>query len=82
MNTYELHIETWDHLTNAPTPRGYEFHGYEKRVEVIKGCLAARARGKELARVPRTMVIMRGPVPSMKGKIVSAVGKKVEGKKS
>jgi len=73
MNTYELHIETWDHLTNAPN--GYEFHGYAKRVEVIKGCKAAKARGKELARVPRTMVIMRGPLPSMSGKIVSAVGK-------
>jgi hypothetical protein len=75
MNTYELHIETWDHLTNSPNGRGYEFHGYAKRVEVIKGCNAAKARGKELARVPRTMVIMRGPLPSMVGKIISAVGR-------
>jgi len=75
MNTYELHIETWDHLTNAPHGHGYVFHGHQHRVEVIKGCRAAKARGKELALVPRTMVIMRGPLPSMAGKIVSAVGK-------
>lgn len=75
MNTYELHIETWDHLTNAQNGRGYEFHGYAKRVETVKGCRAAKARGKELARVPRTMVVMRGPLPSMAGKIVSAVGR-------
>jgi hypothetical protein len=75
MNTYKLHIETWEFLSNTPSGRGHVFHGYEKRVEAVTGCRAAKARGKELARMPRTMVIMRGPLPSMKGKIVSAVGR-------
>ena len=75
MNTYELHIETWDFLTNAPNGRGYVFHGHQHRIETVTGCRAAKTRSKELARVPRTVVVMRGPLPSMKGKIVSAVGK-------
>lgn len=71
MKTYELHIESWDHMTNAQNGRGYEFHGYKQRVETVAGFRAAKARGKELACVPRTMVIMRGPLPSMKGKIIA-----------
>lgn len=71
MNTYELHIETWDKVTNSPSGHGYVFHGHQRRVETVKGIRAARARCKELAVEKRTIVILRGPMPSMKGKIVA-----------
>lgn len=71
MNTYELHIESWDHATNSPSGHGFVLHGYEQRVETVAGFRAAKARGKELGDRGRTMVIMRGPLPSMKGKIIA-----------